>query len=314
VLYWVHGLSIATAAALLAGCAQSGAGAIPATPVAARAATGELPLTFHVTIRNRLANGMRFTLTPAKDAVFKGPLSFELKPGATVKRTLTIPAFVPETLLVVEAAGAEPSQTVRQELAVVGSSLGCTMRLRRGSGIGSVAVLSRDGAAAAKFAIEIEPANAALRPSPAAVSDYRVTLDNATKTETLNASVTPGRDASLHGPSSFALDPGASKTVLVSDPASATGLVERLRMLDAATDQEQASFSVSERPSVPASPGADEVSVAIAQLFSTHGQEYQALSAQAAAFHDQFVAALAAGAGAFVSTEGADGAHLRPSL
>ncbi|ETW21578.1 hypothetical protein MGAST_25005, partial [Mycobacterium gastri 'Wayne'] len=38
--------------------------------------------------------------------------------------------------------------------------------------------------------------------------------------------------------------------------------------------------------------GADEVSAAIASLFSTHAQAYQTLSAQAAAFHAQFVQAL----------------------
>ena len=35
----------------------------------------------------------------------------------------------------------------------------------------------------------------------------------------------------------------------------------------------------------------DEVSAAIASLFSGHGQQFQALSAQAAAFHSQFVQA-----------------------
>lgn len=38
--------------------------------------------------------------------------------------------------------------------------------------------------------------------------------------------------------------------------------------------------------------GADEVSVLIAALFEAYAQEYQALSAQALAFHDQFVQAL----------------------
>ena len=37
--------------------------------------------------------------------------------------------------------------------------------------------------------------------------------------------------------------------------------------------------------------GGDEVSAAIASLFSGHGQQFQALSAQAAAFHSQFVQA-----------------------
>ena len=40
--------------------------------------------------------------------------------------------------------------------------------------------------------------------------------------------------------------------------------------------------------------GQDEVSMAVAALFSGHAQAYQALSAQAAAFHAQFVKALIA--------------------
>ena len=50
-------------------------------------------------------------------------------------------------------------------------------------------------------------------------------------------------------------------------------------------------------------PGADEVSVAITALFGTHARQYQALSAQAATFHSQFVNTLNAGAGSYVSTE-----------
>src|SRR5271156_1792184 len=50
----------------------------------------------------------------------------------------------------------------------------------------------------------------------------------------------------------------------------------------------------------------DEVSAAIAALFSSHGQGYQALSAQAEAFHDQFVQALTAGAGTYAATEAAN--------
>ena len=41
----------------------------------------------------------------------------------------------------------------------------------------------------------------------------------------------------------------------------------------------------------------DEVSASIAALFSDHAQQYQALSVQAASFHDRFVQALTAGAG-----------------
>ena len=48
---------------------------------------------------------------------------------------------------------------------------------------------------------------------------------------------------------------------------------------------------------------ADEVSQQIAALFSTHAASYQRLSAQAAAFHEQFVQILGAGAGTYAATE-----------
>ena len=50
----------------------------------------------------------------------------------------------------------------------------------------------------------------------------------------------------------------------------------------------------------------DEVSAAIAEMFSAHGQGFQAVSAQAAAFHSEFVQALTAGAGSYVSAEAAN--------
>src|SRR5689334_19257257 len=56
--------------------------------------------------------------------------------------------------------------------------------------------------------------------------------------------------------------------------------------------------------------GADEVSAAVASLFSSHGQAFQALSAQAAAFHDQFVRSLSAGAGMYAATEAANASPL----
>ncbi|WP_459758582.1 PE family protein, partial [Mycobacterium riyadhense] len=54
----------------------------------------------------------------------------------------------------------------------------------------------------------------------------------------------------------------------------------------------------------------DEVSVAIAALFSGHAQGYQAASAQAAVFHTEFVQALTAGASAYSSAEAAQQALL----
>ena len=49
----------------------------------------------------------------------------------------------------------------------------------------------------------------------------------------------------------------------------------------------------------------DEVSAAIAAVFSAHGQRFQALGAQAAAFHEQFVQALTAGAESYFGAEAA---------
>ncbi len=57
--------------------------------------------------------------------------------------------------------------------------------------------------------------------------------------------------------------------------------------------------------------GGDEVSAAIASLFSSNGTAFQALSAQAAEFHSQFVRALNAGAGAYASTEAASAESLQ---
>ncbi|CKP84131.1 PE-PGRS family protein [Mycobacterium tuberculosis] len=56
--------------------------------------------------------------------------------------------------------------------------------------------------------------------------------------------------------------------------------------------------------------GADEVSAAVADLFGAHAQAYQALSAQAVLFHEQFVHAMTAGAGAYAGAEAADAAAL----
>lgn len=56
---------------------------------------------------------------------------------------------------------------------------------------------------------------------------------------------------------------------------------------------------------VPA-PGADGVSAAISAMFGWHGQAYQQLSAQAGAFHDQFVQLLRAGAQSYSTVDAAN--------
>src|SRR5690242_18735564 len=50
----------------------------------------------------------------------------------------------------------------------------------------------------------------------------------------------------------------------------------------------------------------DEVSAAIASLFSQHGQQYQALSAQAEAFHVRFVQELTGASSAYAAAEAAN--------
>ncbi|POY17019.1 PE family protein, partial [Mycobacterium kansasii] len=52
--------------------------------------------------------------------------------------------------------------------------------------------------------------------------------------------------------------------------------------------------------------GADEVSFAISALFDAHAQAYQALSAQAALFHQQFVQLMSGGAGQYAAAEAAN--------
>lgn len=78
----------------------------------------------------------------------------------------------------------------------------------------------------------------------------------------------------------------------------------------AATDLESLGSTINQANSVAARsttallPAAeDEVSAAIASLFGEHGTAFQALSAQAAAFHDEFVHAMRTGVGAYLSTE-----------
>ncbi|MFY2861498.1 PE family protein [Mycobacterium sp. THU-M104] len=50
----------------------------------------------------------------------------------------------------------------------------------------------------------------------------------------------------------------------------------------------------------------DDVSIAISRVFAAFGQKFQAVSAQAATFHDHFVSLLGGGAAAYLSTEAAN--------
>ncbi|WP_257535258.1 PE family protein [Mycobacterium ulcerans] len=59
---------------------------------------------------------------------------------------------------------------------------------------------------------------------------------------------------------------------------------------------------------------ADEVSAAVASLFDSHGQSFQAVSLQAAAFHERFVQTLFGGAAAYTAAEAASVNPLQPLL
>lgn len=59
-----------------------------------------------------------------------------------------------------------------------------------------------------------------------------------------------------------------------------------------------------------ATAASDEVSAAIAQIFASHGQDFQKLAGQAAAFHDQFTQVLTGSANAYASAEAANAAVL----
>ncbi|KQH78728.1 hypothetical protein AO501_29240, partial [Mycobacterium gordonae] len=58
----------------------------------------------------------------------------------------------------------------------------------------------------------------------------------------------------------------------------------------------------------------DEVSAAVAALFGEHGLAYQAISTQAARFHQQFVQAIGAGAGAYAAAEATNASLVQTAL
>lgn len=59
---------------------------------------------------------------------------------------------------------------------------------------------------------------------------------------------------------------------------------------------------------------ADEVSAAVATLFTSYGREFQALSARVGTFHQQFVRALSAASSSYLSAESVNAATLQTTL
>ena len=81
-------------------------------------------------------------------------------------------------------------------------------------------------------------------------------------------------------------------------------------VMSAATDLANIGSTISAAHAAAAAPttgvlaaGADEVSAAIAALFSGHGQAFQALNSRAAAFHAQFVQNLTSGGAAYAGAD-----------
>ena len=77
-------------------------------------------------------------------------------------------------------------------------------------------------------------------------------------------------------------------------PDSFATAAEDLVLTGSAIDAANATAAISTTSLLPA--GVDEVSTRIAALFAEHGVQFQAVSAQAAQFHEQFVRNLAANA------------------
>ena len=84
-------------------------------------------------------------------------------------------------------------------------------------------------------------------------------------------------------------------------------------LASAATDLERIGSSLSATNAAAAAPttvvvaaAEDEVSAAIASLFSRHAQEFQTLSTQAAAFHSQFSQAVTRAGASYAAAEAAN--------
>ncbi|SPM32199.1 PE family protein [Mycobacterium terramassiliense] len=92
------------------------------------------------------------------------------------------------------------------------------------------------------------------------------------------------------------------------DPAVVQWVTENLDSIG--TNLASASAAAAGPTTGVAGAAADEVSTAVASLFSEYGDEYQALLAKAAAFHDQFTQNLATGGAAYVGTEAANAAQM----
>ncbi|WP_415624138.1 PE family protein, partial [Mycobacterium intermedium] len=99
---------------------------------------------------------------------------------------------------------------------------------------------------------------------------------------------------------------------LIATPEVLAAASAHLNGIGAALSEANAAASVATTQLLPAA--ADEVSAAIATLFGTFGQEYQALSVQTALFQERFTQALTGSATSYATAESINLGPLQPLL
>jgi hypothetical protein len=91
---------------------------------------------------------------------------------------------------------------------------------------------------------------------------------------------------------------------VITAPEALTAVASDLDGLGSTISEAHAAAAIPTTGLLPAA--ADEISMEVAKLFGSHAQQFHALSAQAAAFHAEFVQALKGGAGAYAASEAAN--------
>jgi hypothetical protein len=138
-------------------------------------------------------------------------------------------------------------------------------------------------------------ATSALHSVPVAVSTHNLARTEASieaRTLIRTANLASLRATELHGAS-------VSRQLLLPSLAA----MDREQREDASAVKEQVRSEILAVRAEQTPAAHDEVSAAIRDLFGTYGNHYQQLSAEAAAFHNQFVQALTAGAEAYADAE-----------
>jgi hypothetical protein len=96
---------------------------------------------------------------------------------------------------------------------------------------------------------------------------------------------------------------------VTAQPETLAAAASRLQQIGTTLAAQNAATAAPMTGVVPAA--ADEVSMLTAAQFASHAQTFQALSAQAAAMHETFVATLETSAGSYAATEAANAAAAR---